>query len=287
MGRGDEGAWSRLPGGVDYVSIGRSSGRPLLRLDGRTAVITGGGRGIGEAVARTLAKAGAAVLVAARTTAEVEGVADSIVDGGGRAFAARCDVTDPASVASLARTAAESLGAVDILVNNAGMSSSAPLHHLTLAEWDRLFAVNATGTFLCTQAFVPGMVGRGWGRVINIASVAGLSGARYIAAYAASKHAVLGFTRSVAAELAATRVTINAICPGYVDTPMTDASIARIVEKTGRPAEEARAAILETSPQRRLIQPEEVAWMALSLCHEQARGINGQAIVIDGGGILA
>jgi NAD(P)-dependent dehydrogenase (short-subunit alcohol dehydrogenase family) len=271
-----------------------------LRLEGRIAVITGGGRGIGAAIARALAGAGAAVLVAARTTAEVEGVAAAIAggsgdgvgsgggaDGGGRAFAAQCDVTDPVSVASLARVAAERLGAVDILVNNAGVSSSAPLHRLTLDEWNRLFAVNATGTFLCTQAFVPGMVERGWGRVINIASVAGLAGARYIAAYTAAKHAVIGFTRSVAAELAATGVTINAICPGYVDTPMTDASIARIVEKTGRPEAEARAAILETSPQHRLIQPEEVAQMALSLCHEQARGINGQAIVIDGGGILA
>lgn len=196
-------------------------------------------------------------------------------------------MTDPASVADLALTAAERLGPVDILINNAGTSSSAPLHHLTLEEWNRLFAVNATGTFLCTQAFVPGMIERGWGRVINVASVTGLAGARYIAAYAASKHAVLGFTRSVAAELATTGVTINALCPGYVDTPMTDASIARIVAKTGRPAEEARAAILATSPQHRLIEPEEVAQMALSLCHDQARGINGQAIVIDGGGLLA
>jgi NAD(P)-dependent dehydrogenase (short-subunit alcohol dehydrogenase family) len=270
-----------------------------MRLDGRTAVVTGGGRGIGAAIARTLAGAGATVLVAARNTAEVERVAASIGagrgdggsggsgGGGGRAFAARCDVTDPESVAALARSAAETLGAVDILINNAGASGSAPLHHLTLEEWNRLFAVNATGTFLCTQAFVPGMVERGWGRVVNIASVTGLAGARYIAAYAASKHAVLGFTRSVAAELAATGVTINAICPGYVDTPMTDASIARIVEKTGRPAEEARAAILGTSPQHRLIEPEEVAQMALSLCHDQSRGINGQAIVIDGGGLLA
>lgn len=256
-------------------------------LDGRTAVITGGGRGIGAAIARALAGAGAAVLVAARNDAEVEGVAGSIVDVGGQAFATRCDVTDPNDISALARTAADHLGAVDILVNNAGASSSAPLHRLSLEEWNRLFAVNATGAFLCTQAFVPGMVERGWGRVINIASVVGLAGARYISAYAAAKHALLGFTRSIAAELAATGVTINAICPGYVDTPMTDASIARIVEKTGRPADEARAAILATSPQNRLIEPDEVAHMALSLCNEQARGINGQAIVIDGGGLLA
>lgn len=258
-----------------------------MRLEGRTAVVTGGGRGIGATIAHALAEAGAAVLVAARSTGEVEEVAGSIVDAGGQAFAARCDVTDPGDVSALASTAADRLGAVDILVNNAGASSSAPLHHLTLEEWNRLFAVNATSTFLCTQAFAPGMVERGWGRVINIASVAGLAGARYIAAYAAAKHAVLGFTRSIAAELADTGVTINAICPGYVDTPMTDASIARIVEKTGRPAEEARAAILATSPQNRLIEPGEVAHMVLSLCHDEARGINGQAIVIDGGGLLS
>jgi 3-hydroxybutyrate dehydrogenase len=259
----------------------------VMSLADRSAVVTGGGRGIGAAIARAFAGAGATVLVAARNTAEVEAVAGSIVDAGGRAFAARCDVADPASVAALVRAAAESLGPVDILVNNAGISSSAPLHHLTLEEWNRLFTVNATGTFLCTQAFVPGMVEQGWGRVINIASVAGLTGARYIAAYAAAKHAVVGFTRAVAAEVAATGVTINALCPGYVDTPMTDASIARIVEKTGRPAEDARAAILATSPQHRLIEPEEIAQMVISLCYDQARGINGQAIVIDGGGLLA
>ena len=166
---------------------------------------------------------------------------------------------------------------------NAGVQSSAPVIDLPLEEWERVLRVNATGTFLCTRAFVSGMVERGWGRIINIASVAGVTGDRYISAYSASKHAVLGLTRSVAAEVARQGVTVNAICPGYVDTPMTDASVARIQEKTGRTESEALDAILATTPQRRLIRPSEVAHMVVSLCHEEATSINGEAIIIDGG----
>jgi NAD(P)-dependent dehydrogenase (short-subunit alcohol dehydrogenase family) len=147
--------------------------------------------------------------------------------------------------------------------------------------------VNATSTFLCTQALAPGMIERKWGRVVNVASVSGLTGARYIAAYAASKHAVLGFTRCVADELAAHGVTVNAVCPGYVDTDMTRASLERIVRETGRSHEQALEAILSRSPQRRLIRPEEVAHVVVALCDENARGVNGQAIVVDGGGVLA
>jgi NAD(P)-dependent dehydrogenase (short-subunit alcohol dehydrogenase family) len=245
-----------------------------MSLQGRTAVVTGGGRGIGAAVACSLADAGAMVLVAARTRGEIDAVATVV---GGRALT--CDVTDPASVAALAAAA----GRVDILVNSAGIASSAPLNAQTVEEWNRLFAVNVTGTFLCTQAFLPGMVKRTWGRVINIASVAGLTGAAYISAYSATKHAVVGFTRSVAAEVAAHGITVNAVCPGYVNTPMTEQSIRRIMEKTGMAREKALASILEMSPQRRLIEPEEVAHAVLALCHENGRGVNGQAIVIDGG----
>ncbi len=256
-------------------------------LDGRSAVVTGGGRGIGAAVARALAAEGAAVLVAARTAREVEAVAAELVEAGHRAYAATCDVTDPGSVAALAAEAAARLGSVDVLVNNAGIAPSAPLRSITLDSWNRTLAVNATGTLLCTQAFVPGMVERGWGRVVTVASIAARAGAPYIATYAASKHAVLGFTRSVAAELAPTGVTANAVCPGYVDTGMTEESIARIVQKTGLPREKAEAAVLATSPQKRLLAPEEVAYLVVSLCHPLARGVNGQALVVDGGSLLA
>lgn len=262
-----------------------------LELAGRTAVVTGAGRGIGQAVARSLAEAGAAVVVAARTGREIEAVAAEISGEGHRVLAVRCDVTDPASVERLAEKASRLAdgagGAVDILVNNAGAAHSAPVHKTELEDWNRMLAVNATGTFLCTRALLPGMMERGWGRIVNVASVAGLTGARYIAAYAASKHAVIGLTRCTAAETAARGVTVNAVCPGYVDTPMTTESLRRIAKKTGRSAEEALQAILAGTPQKRLIQPVEVAHAVLSLCHEEARGINGGSIVIDGGELLA
>ncbi|MFQ5744758.1 MAG: SDR family NAD(P)-dependent oxidoreductase [Acidobacteriota bacterium] len=258
-----------------------------MLLEGKAAVITGGGRGIGAAVAAALAEAGAAVVVAARTKSEIEAVAARLCAGGYQAWAEVCDVTDPGSVDEMSRLASERLGHIDILVNNAGIGSSAPVHKLELEDWNRLMAVNATGTFLCTRAFLGKMVERKWGRIINIASVVGLRGARYIAAYAASKHAVVGFTRCLAAEVAAVGVTANAVCPGYVDTDMTRESVARIERQTGLSGERALQAILEMSPQRRLIAPEEVARAVLNLCDDGARGINGQAIVIDGGGHLA
>jgi 3-hydroxybutyrate dehydrogenase len=254
-------------------------------LRGWSAVVTGGGRGIGEAVARRLAAAGVNVLLAARTRTQVDAVAASIRAGGGQAWSTVCDVADEASVDDLANTARQHLGVVDILINNAGLTSSAPLHRTTLEEWNRLIAVNATGAFLCTRAFLPTMVQRGRGRIVNVASVAGLHGARYIAAYAASKHALIGLTRAAAAEVAGCGVTVNAVCPDYVDTAMTDASVARIAAKTGRSEEEARSAILSLSPAGRLLEPDEVADAVFYLCSEQAASVNGHALVIDGGSL--
>jgi len=233
-----------------------------VKLSGSVAVVTGGGQGIGAAVVRALAGAGAAVVVAARTKDRIDTVAAAINKSGGTAKAVRCDVTDPASVEELVKAA----GPVDILVNNAGVAYSAPLAKTTLEDWDRVLAVNATGTFLCTRAFIPGMLERKRGAIVNVASVAGLEGARYIAAYAAAKHAVIGFTRSVAAELEGTGVVCNAVCPGYVDTEMTKESVARVSAKTGKEPEAALAAMLAASEQQRLITPEEVAEAVRKLC---------------------
>ena len=254
-------------------------------LSGRGAVITGGGRGIGAAVAEALVGEGASVVVSARSADQIEAVAERLEAAGGRAWAIPCDVSDPAQVERLASAATERLGSVDILVNNAGIARSAPIKALTLEEWNTILAINATGTFLCTQAFLGPMVERGWGRVVNVASIAGKMGAAYIAAYSASKHAVIGFTRSAAAEVATTGVTVNAICPGYVDTPMTEASIARIRERTGRDADEALAILERQSPQGRIYLPEEVAYLVVTLCADLAGGVNGQAVVLDGGSV--
>jgi NAD(P)-dependent dehydrogenase (short-subunit alcohol dehydrogenase family) len=254
-------------------------------LAGRGAVVTGGGRGIGAAVARALAAEGARVVVSARSRDEIEAVATELRGQGAEAWAVPCDVTDPAAVTALRAAALGHLAAVDVLVNNAGIASSAPLAAIKLEDWQRLFAVNVTGTFLCTQAFAPAMVERGWGRVVNLASIAGRIGAAYISAYAASKHAVVGFTRAVGVELAATGVTVNAVCPGYVDTPMTEQSIARIVARTGRDPGDTRRFLESASPQKRLMDAEEVAWLTVSLCRPEARGITAQAIVLDGGGV--
>jgi 3-hydroxybutyrate dehydrogenase len=254
-------------------------------LDTRGAVITGGGRGIGSAVARALAGAGARVMVSARSENEIETVAAELRDGGADASAFPCDVTDPARIEALAQTAGERLGRVDILVNNAGIAESAPLKAVRLEDWERIFAVNVTGTFLCTKAFLPGMLEAEWGRVVNVASIAGKMGAAYISAYAASKHAVVGFTRALAVEVAATGVTVNAVCPGYVDTPMTDRSVERIVEKTGLKPHQVRRNLKRQSPQNRMMEPDEVAFQVLGLCDPRARGVNGQAIVLDGGAV--
>ena len=258
-----------------------------MGLENKTAVITGGGRGIGAAVARALAEAGASVVVASRTESDIEGVASALTADCHRVWAVPCDVSDPKSIQNLATAATEHLGHVDILVNNAGIALSAPIHKTTLDDWKSVLAVNATGVFLCIQAFLPGMVEREWGRVVNVASVAGLTGMQYTAAYSASKHAVIGLTRCVAAEVAKKGVTVNAVCPGFVDTDMTVQTIDRIVEKTGVTQEDALQGILGTTPQHRLFQPDEVAHAVLSLCDELAMGINGQAIVLDGGALLA
>lgn len=254
----------------------------MTALDGRAAVVTGASRGIGAAIARGLAEAGARVCVTARTMPRLEEVAASLREAGHHAVALHCDVSDPESVESMLRDAGEVLAGVDILVNNAGIAPSNPLHRLTLEEWDRTMAVNATGTFLCTRHAVGPMMERGWGRVVNIASVAGLQGSKYIAAYAASKHAVIGFTRCVALEMAGKGVTVNAVCPGYVDTPLTDVTLARIRTARGASEAEALAILLENAGQDRLVEDAEVADAVVRLCTDEAADTNGAVVVLSG-----
>ncbi len=268
--RADEGDWG-IPAG------------PLM-LAGKGAVVTGGGRGIGVAVARQLTRAGAGVVVTARSEKEIEAVAEGLRAAGRIAHAVVCDVTDPDSVAALAARARELLGTVDIVVNNAGIARSAPFLKVSLEQWETVHRVNATGPLMVTQAFLPNMLERGWGRIVNVASVASLHGGRYMTAYAASKHALLGMTRCLADELAGTGVTVNSVCPSYVDTPMTDANIERISAKTGRDAAEVRSGLEKMQPGGRMITVDEVAHAVMTFMPDAAASLQGSELVIRGGG---
>ena len=253
-----------------------------MKLTGRTAVITGGGRGVGAAAAYALAEAGATVAVAARNEEQAVDVAAQLRSRGYEAFAFRCDVTDPYQVRDLALSSIETMEKVDILINNAGTATSNPLHEVKLTEWNHILAVNATGTFLCTQAMYPGMVKRGWGRIVNVAAIVGIVGGRELSAYSAAEHAVVGFTKAMAKEAEGTGVTVNAVCPGYVDTPLTDETVARRMQRTGQMWHEAMAAILEESGQPRLIRADEVAEVIMPLLDDDASETNGQMVVVDG-----
>jgi NAD(P)-dependent dehydrogenase (short-subunit alcohol dehydrogenase family) len=246
-------------------------------LEGKHALVTGGGRGIGAAIARKLAALGARVTVSGRATAELEAVAREI---GGAAI--RCDLLDRADSDRLIAA----VGRVDVLVNNAGIAESASLERTDDALWDRVLEIDATAPYRLIRALAPGMVAAKWGRIVNVASNAGLSGYGYTSAYCAAKHAMIGFTRGLAIDLARTGVTVNAVCPGWVETEMAERAIANIAAKTGKSAGEARFTLEAMSPQRRMIQPGEVAHVVAMLCADDARGINGQAIPIDGGQVM-
>lgn len=250
---------------------------------GRVALVTGASGGIGRATAVALAGGGAAVALVGRDPARLAETAQRIADAKGRASIHACDLTDERALAALPPAVAAALGPVDLLVNNAGVAESAPFLQTSRETWDRTLAVNLTAVFRVTQLFLPAMLQRGFGRVVHVASTAGKVGFAYVTAYCAAKHGVVGLTKALALEVAAKGVTINAVCPSYVDTPMTERSVANIAGRTGRSAAEARETLARMNPQQRLIAPEEVAAAVMYLCSEGARGVNGQAINVCGG----
>jgi NAD(P)-dependent dehydrogenase (short-subunit alcohol dehydrogenase family) len=233
-----------------------------------------------------LAEAGADVVVCTRSSAEIEAVAGRIRVTGQRALAVVCDVTDADQVRRMAEEVNSQFGAVEILVNNAGLGRSHRFVDHPDELWDQMLTVNLTSVYYVTKAFIPKMIEARRGRIINIASVMSKIGGKYVAAYTAAKHGLLGLTRALAVELAGYNITANAICPGYVNTPMTDDNVANIVSKTGMPEAEARIALEKLSPQNRLIEVGEVAAVVMTLASDNAQGINGQAINIDGGAVM-
>jgi len=254
--------------------------------DNKIAWVTGAGKGIGEVIAVKLAETGINVAVSARTEADIQRVAASIGEKGGKAIPVVCDVTKPDAIREAVSHIQQSLGPISILINNAGAAESQKFLSHDEALWQRMIDVNLNSVYHVTKAAAPGMVEAKWGRIINIASIASKVGGKYIVAYTASKHGVLGLTRALALEFAGYNVTVNAVCPGYVDTPLTDKAIANIASRTKLSEEEARYSLEKISPQARLITSEEVAHVVLMLIGENARGITGQAINVDGGAVM-
>ena len=249
----------------------------------RHALVTGGGQGIGAAIALALVQQGCVVTVLGRRLEVVQALSLQHPE---HMHAVAADVADHEQIAQAFEAARQRFGPVHILVNNAGQAASAPFLKTDLALWQQMLAVNLTGTLLCTQAALPDMLAGGWGRVVNVASTAGQTGYAYVAAYCAAKHGVVGLTRSLALEVAKKGITVNAVCPGYTETDIVATSINNIVAKTGRSEAEARAEFVKSNPQGRLVQPNEVADAVAWLCGPMASAVTGQAISVAGGEVM-
>ena len=261
-------------------SVSETLAAPALPLAGLHAVVTGGGTGIGASVASLLMLRGARVTVMGRREEPLVAICERLGDN---AQWQTVDVTQPASVEQAFADAVATLGTVDLLVNNAGQVETAPFTRLSLDLWQRMLDVNLTGTMLCTQQVLPGMLAAGFGRIVNIASTASLKGYAYVAAYCAAKHGVLGLTRALALEVATRGVTVNAVCPGYTETDIVARALQTIGERTGRDERAAREALVQANPQGRLVEPREVADAVAWLAGRDAGAITGQAIAVCGG----
>jgi NAD(P)-dependent dehydrogenase (short-subunit alcohol dehydrogenase family) len=258
------------------------------RLRGQHAVVTGGGRGVGAAIAAAIAAEGASLTLMGRTHATIEAQAARLAGSSSAAVrAVTCDVADATSVTRAFEAAVAALGPAHILINNAGRAEAAPIGQTTLEAWERTIAVNLTGTFLCIKQVLPPMLAARQGRIINVASTAGLRGYAQVAAYCAAKHGIVGLTRALAAETASGGVTVNAICPGYIEgTPMLDAAIAGVAAATGTTADQARAILARRSPDGTFATMQEVADAVVRLCLPAASATTGQAIVVAGGEVI-
>ena len=258
----------------------------MAGLEQRVAVVTGASGGLGAELARAFAAEGCRVVLAARNQEKLKTVVDKISRNGGEVLALLCDVTSRQDVKKLEMEIRPRWGDAQILVNNAGIARAMRFVDITDAEWDEILDINLTGAYNCCKAFLPAMIESGWGRIINIASTTAKVGYPHVAAYTASKHGLLGLTRSLALETARLGVTVNAICPGYVDDERTRENAKIMAEKTGKSSEEILRLFAASAPQNRLIAPVEVASLALFMASEHCGGMTGQAINIDGGAVM-
>jgi 3-hydroxybutyrate dehydrogenase len=258
----------------------------VTEIRDKVVLITGATGGIGQSLAAEFARAGAMVVISSRNDDKLQALAQRLKRDGGQTLGLSCDVAKREQVQALGAMIVEQVGTVQILINNAGVAPAASFLEMTDLVWDDVLQVNLTGAYNCCKTFVPAMMQAGWGRVINIASTMAKVAYSHVSAYAASKHGLLGLTRSLALETAKLGVTVNAICPGYVDTELTRENARRMAEKTGKNVDDILRLFAESSPQKRLIAPEEVAALALLLASAKSGGITGQAINVDGGAVM-